>query len=77
MGRCSRCPATRGTSVSSIYLSNLSMASWLIAQANGAADGERKRSVTQGSARVTRILRAVGITNLDPDSTAAKPTKAA
>lgn len=44
---------------------------------NGGADGERKRSVTQGSARVARILRAVGITNLDPDSTGAKPTKAA
>ena len=51
------------------------MASWLIAQPNGGADGERKRSVTQGSARVTRILGAVGITNLDPDFTAAKPTQ--
>ena len=53
------------------------MATWLIARLNGGADGERKRLVTQDSARVTRILRAVGITNLDPDSTAAKPTKAA
>jgi transposase len=40
-------------------------------------DGERKRSVTQGSARAARILRAVGVNNLDPDSTAAKPKRAA
>ena len=40
-------------------------------------DGERKRSVTQGSARAARILRAVGVNNLDPDATAAKPKKAA
>ena len=60
----------------SIYLfTYLSMASWLIAHPNGGADGERERSVTQGSARGARILRAVGITDLDPDSTAAKPTQ--
>ena len=60
-----------------MFLPYLSMATWLIARLNGGADGERKRLVTQDSARVTRILRAVGITNLDLDSTAAKPTKAA
>ena len=44
----------------SIYLfTYLSMASWLIAHPNGGADGERKRSVTQGGARGARILRAV------------------
>jgi transposase len=30
--------------------------------------GEQKRSVTQGTARAARILRALGITHLDPDS---------
>lgn len=33
--------------------------------------GEQKRSVTQGTARAARILRALGINNLDPDA----PTK--
>jgi hypothetical protein len=40
-------------------------------------EGERKRSVTQGSARAARILHAIGVTNLDPDSTAVKPNKVA
>lgn len=40
-------------------------------------DGKRKRSVTHGSARAARILKALGITNLDPDSAAAKSNKAA
>jgi len=39
--------------------------------------GERKRSVTQGSTRAARILHAIGVTNLDPDSTAATPKKVA
>lgn len=30
--------------------------------------GEQKRSVTQGTARAARILRALGIKNLDPDA---------
>jgi transposase len=30
--------------------------------------GEQKRSVTQGTARAARILRALGIKNLDPDT---------
>ncbi len=34
-------------------------------------NGERKRSVTQGSARAARILQALGIKNLDPDATKA------
>jgi transposase len=29
--------------------------------------GEQKRSVTQGTARAARILRALGISHLDPD----------
>lgn len=40
-------------------------------------DGKRKRSVTHGSARAARILQALGISNLDPDSVAAKPNKVA
>src|SRR6266571_1093497 len=40
-------------------------------------NGERKRSITRGSARAVRILNALGITDLDPDSAAAKATKAA
>jgi len=40
-------------------------------------DGERKRSVTHGSARAARILKALGISHLDPDSAAAKPNQAA
>ena len=40
-------------------------------------NGERKRSVTHGSARAARILKALGISHLDPDSSAAKPSKAA
>lgn len=36
-----------------------------------------KRSVTQGSARAARILKALGINNLDPDSAAGTPNKAA
>jgi len=40
-------------------------------------DGERKRSVTQGSARTARILKTLGVDNLDPDSTVAGPKKAA
>jgi transposase len=39
--------------------------------------GERKRSVTQGSTRAARILRAIGVTNLDPDATAATPKQVA
>jgi transposase len=31
-------------------------------------NGERKRSVTQGSGRAARILKTVGIQNLDPDA---------
>ena len=40
-------------------------------------NGERKRSITRGSARAVRILNALGITDLDPDSAAAKANKAA
>jgi transposase len=40
-------------------------------------NGEQKRSVTQGTARAARILRAVGIKNLDPDSKAKSVRKAA
>lgn len=39
--------------------------------------GKRTRSVTHGSARAARMLKALGINDLDPDSTAAKPNKAA
>jgi transposase len=35
------------------------------------SDGTRKRSVTQGSTRAARILRALGIRNLDPDDSKA------
>ncbi len=35
-------------------------------------NGERKRSVTQGSGRAARILKIVGIRNLDPDARKAK-----
>ena len=31
-------------------------------------NGERKRSVTQGTPRAARILRALGISHLDPDA---------
>jgi transposase len=34
--------------------------------------GQQKRSVTQGSARAARILKNVGITNLDPNAVKAK-----
>ncbi|MCI0621660.1 MAG: hypothetical protein L0387_08330 [Acidobacteria bacterium] len=30
--------------------------------------GQQKRSVTQGTARAARILRALGISDLDPDA---------
>lgn len=40
-------------------------------------DGTRTRSTTKGSGRAARILSALGITNLDPASTAAKPNRAA
>ena len=33
-------------------------------------NGEQKRSITRGSARAARILRAVGVKNFDPDSRA-------
>jgi transposase len=39
-------------------------------------NGEQKRCVTQGTARAARILRALGISNLDPDA-AAKSGKVA
>ena len=39
--------------------------------------GTRTRSVTHGSARAARILKALGINHLDPDATTAKPNKAA
>jgi len=32
-------------------------------------EGEQKRSVTHGTARAERILRAVGLKDLDPDGT--------
>ena len=35
-------------------------------------NGESKRSVTQGSARAARILKAVGVKNIDPDATKAE-----
>ena len=34
--------------------------------------GERKRSVTQGTARAARILKTIGIRNLDPDALKSK-----
>jgi transposase len=40
-------------------------------------NGKRKRSVTHGSSRAARILKALGINDLDPDATAAKPNRAA
>lgn len=40
-------------------------------------NGEQKRSVTHGTARAARILRAVGVKNLDPDSRAKSAKKAA
>ena len=40
-------------------------------------NGARKRSITRGSARAVRILNALGINDLDPDSAAAKANKAA
>lgn len=39
--------------------------------------GEPKRSVTQGTARAARILRALGIKNLDPDAPAKSGKEAA
>ena len=39
--------------------------------------GEPKRSVTQGTARAARILRALGINNLDPDAPAKSGKQAA
>lgn len=39
--------------------------------------GEQKRSVTQGTARAARILRALGIKNLDPDTSAKSGKQAA
>jgi len=39
--------------------------------------GEQKRSVTQGTARAARILRALGINNLDPNTSARSGRKAA
>jgi transposase len=35
-------------------------------------NGEHKRSVTQGSGRAARILKIVGIQDLDPDATKTK-----
>lgn len=40
-------------------------------------NGEQKRSVTQGSDRSSRILRALGIKNLDPNSAAKSASRAA
>jgi transposase len=40
-------------------------------------DGERKRSVTQGSARAIRILKAVGVKEMDPRGDAGVPGRAA
>jgi transposase len=40
-------------------------------------NGQRTRSVTHGSARAARLLKAIGIHDLDPDSTAAKRNKVA
>ena len=39
--------------------------------------GQRKRSVTHGSARAAHILKTIGITDLDPGSAATGPEKAA
>jgi transposase len=39
--------------------------------------GEPKRSVTQGTARAAKILRAIGIKNLDPDTSAKSGKEAA
>jgi transposase len=40
-------------------------------------DGEQKQSVTHGSARAARILKAVGVKNLDPDTRAKSAKHAA
>jgi transposase len=40
-------------------------------------DGKPKRSVTQGTVRAARILRALGIKNLDPDTSAKSGKEAA
>ena len=40
-------------------------------------DDQRKQSVTHGSARAAHILKAIGITDLDPHSAATDPKKAA
>lgn len=40
-------------------------------------NGTRTRSVTHGSARAARLLKALGIHDLDPGSAAGKPNKAA
>ena len=40
-------------------------------------NGQRKRSITRGSARAARILKALDINDLDPASAAATPNKAA
>jgi transposase len=40
-------------------------------------NGEQKRSITHGSARAARMLKAVGVKNLDPDSRAKSAKKAA
>jgi hypothetical protein len=39
--------------------------------------GKHKRSVTQGTARAARILRALGIKNLDPDTSVKSGKEAA
>ncbi len=39
-------------------------------------DGGRKRSITHGSAAAARILRAIGLKQLDPDSTMKSSTEA-
>ena len=40
-------------------------------------DGQRKRSVTQGSARAAHVLKVLGITDLEPASVATDPEKVA
>jgi transposase len=40
-------------------------------------DGQRKRSVTQGSTRAAHLLKVIGITNLDPHAAATNPEKVA
>jgi transposase len=40
-------------------------------------DGQRKRSVTQGSARAAHLLKVIGITDLDPHSATTGSTKTA